>query len=177
MGTTWVFGYGSLVFRPGFAFLDRQRAVLPGHRRVFFQGSPDHRGTPDAPGRVVTLEPHAAGAVGGMCFLVAEDAFGAVIDALDEREQGGYVREVMQVHGDAGPLSAWVFYATPDNPHYLGPASPAAIAAHAHRATGPSGANREYVLRLAASLRDLGFDDAHVFAVERELLALGDAGG
>lgn len=172
--TTWVFGYGSLVFRPGFAFVDRQPTVLPCHRRVFYQGSPDHRGTPEAPGRVATLLPDAAHQVGGVSYRVEDAVFAEVVAQLDVREAGGYERAVMQVHRPAGPpLSAWVFYATVHNEHYLGAASPEDIAAHVARSRGPSGPNDEYVLKLAEALRELSYDDEHVFAIERALMGGG----
>ena len=51
----WIFGFGSLVHNPGFEFTDKAVGYIRGWRRVFYQGSTDHRGTPEAPGRTVTL--------------------------------------------------------------------------------------------------------------------------
>jgi cation transport regulator ChaC len=59
----WVFGYGSLVYRPGFEYARRVEGFIRGYRRVFHQGSTDHRGTPEFPGRTVTLAPCATSTV------------------------------------------------------------------------------------------------------------------
>ena len=79
-------------------------------------------------------------------------------------------RRFVEAHAPVGGLvaaRALLYLATPGNPNYLGPASLPAIAAQILASRGPSGANVEYLLRLAEALRALAADDPHVFALER----------
>jgi cation transport regulator ChaC len=185
----WIFGYGSLVWRPAFPALEQRPARVRGWTRRFWQGSTDHRGVPSAPGRVVTLVPEPDAVCWGMAYRVEPARLPEILDALDVREQGGYARhevalELQQAprraqraegersqYPGAAPVRGLMYVAGPDNPNYLGPAALDAIAEQVRRSTGPSGANLEYVLRLAAALREMGADDAHVFELA-ELLAL-----
>jgi cation transport regulator ChaC len=162
----WLFGYGSLIYKVDFPFLQRRPAVIRGWERRFWQGSHDHRGTPAAPGRVVTLVENAGAFCEGMAFEITPDVF----EHLDHREKNGYLRVVVDVQfADGASEEALVYIAGPDNPAYLGPASEADIAAQIDHAVGPSGLNRDYLLHLADALRDLGAEDAHVFGLERLL--------
>lgn len=164
----WIFGYGSLVWRPAFAHEERAPAYIVGWARRFFQGSTDHRGVPGAPGRVVTLLPSAEERCWGMAYRVHPRDRDEVLERLDHREKGGYARhDVSLVFQDGRPDvdQALVYVATPDNESYLGPAPLEAIAAQVRQSEGPSGPNDEYVLELAAALRALGASDPHVFAL------------
>jgi cation transport protein ChaC len=171
----WVFGYGSLIFRPAFPFLEKRLGFIRGYVRRFYQGSTDHRGVPGAPGRVVTLIAEAGGHCGGMLYRVDARERERVLAALDHREQGGYTRLDVNAffagEGD-GFVRAITYFAGEENPNYLGSASVAAIAAQVRSARGPSGANSDYVTLLAASLRELGVEDEHVFAVERAMAVI-----
>ena len=169
-GTHWVFGYGSLIYKADFPYLERETGTLHGWTRRFWQGSHDHRGTPEAPGRVVTLIP----CPGAVCRGAAYRVDASVFAHLDHREKNGYQRHRTPLTLDRRALTVdGVFYvATADNPAYLGPAQPPELAAHIHRSTGPSGSNADYLLALAAALRELEDHDEHVYAIERELLAL-----
>ncbi len=175
-GATWIFGYGSLIWRPSFPFVARRRAVLADHARRFWQGSTDHRGLPGAPGRVVTLIEAPGESCVGVAYAIDADARDAVLAHLDEREQGGYVRgEAALALSDADlaragavpaeVVRAVVYRADPTCVEWLGDAPLGAMAAQIRAARGPSGPNHEYVLRLAEALRALDADDAHVEAL------------
>ncbi len=172
----WIFGYGSLVWRPAFPYARRRRACVRGWARRFWQGSTDHRGTPDAPGRVVTLVPEPDATCWGVAYRVEAEQLGEILETLDMRERGGYERHDVTLHfsGDGASEnerdSGVVYVATPENHNYLGPASLAEIAAQVRRSVGPSGPNLEYVVRLAAALRELATHDDHVFSLEKLLL-------
>jgi cation transport regulator ChaC len=133
--------------------------------RRFWQGSTDHRGRPEAPGRVVTLTAEPAGTCWGVVYRVAAETCDEVLRALDHRERGGFDRHDVKVtprQPGRDSIRALTYVATRDNPNYLGPAPLARIADQVRRSCGPSGHNVEYVLRLAESLRALGVADAHV---------------
>jgi cation transport regulator ChaC len=168
----WIFGYGSLIWRPDFAFAEACPGYITGWSRRFWQGSVDHRGVPEAPGRVVTLASEPEGLCWGLAYRVEGDRCDEVLERLDHRESGGFDRIDVEVTlRDRGrdPIAATTYVAPPSNPNYLGPAPMTAIAEQVRRSHGPSGANSEYALRLAESLRELGVDDAHVFELAARL--------
>jgi cation transport protein ChaC len=156
----WIFGYGSLVWRPEFPHLERRTSWVHGFARRFWQGSTDHRGVPGAPGRVVTLAREPGARCWGVAYRVGADSVEAVLAQLDHRERGGYDRVDVELHfhGPDGPESrapGLMYVATARNPNYLGPAPLDEIADQVAVSHGPSGANVDYVLRLAAALREI----------------------
>ena len=171
----WIFGYGSLVWRPDFPFAERHHAVIEGWARRFWQGSTDHRGVPGAPGRVVTLVAEPGAHCAGTAYRVDDAVIEGVIETLEHREKGGYRREEIEIvltDGVTSRVGGMFYIATPGNPNYLGPAPLPAIASQVLKSVGPSGHNVEYVTRLAEALRRMNADDPHVFALER--LVIGD---
>ena len=160
----WIFGYGSLVWRPAFPFLERALGHVDSYVRRFWQGSPDHRGTPERPGRVVTLSPKSGARCQGVAFRVAAGDRKAVLKNLDDRESGGFHRIVIPFHFAevASPVDVLAYIAAAGNPNFLGPAPTAEMVAQVRSAEGKSGRNIDYVLRLAECLESLGIDDAHV---------------
>ncbi len=175
----WLFGYGSLIWRPDFAYQQRCPARLAGWSRRFWQSSHDHRGVPEAPGRVVTLIADPRSDCLGMAYALAPDAYAQVVEQLDVRERNGYARvfadvDLLPVAVAPRTVRASIYIATPDNPAFAGDTPLPALARTIHSAHGPSGSNRAYLFELADALRGLhsltGVDgaaqDTHVFALE-----------
>lgn len=168
--THWVFGYGSLIYKVDFPFLQRETASISGWARRFWQGSHDHRGTPEAPGRVVTLIPSAGTLCRGVAYKVQHNVF----EHLDHREKNGYQQRWVQLTFDRKrpPENGVVYVADENNHAFLGESgSTAELAAHIADSHGPSGSNSDYLLKLANALRDLGEEDLHVFELESAVLA------
>lgn len=150
----WIFAYGSLLWRPGVSFNYSCQGRVSGWSRRFWQGSPDHRGTLESPGRVVTLVPERNRWVTGMVYRLSGSCHKSTLEYLDHRESGGYQRCWVTVHRSELPrIRALTYVALPGNPHYLGPASREDLKAHIDRSLGPSGPNIEYYQELIRSLR------------------------
>ncbi len=162
----WLFGYGSLIYLVDFPYLESRPASIRGWSRRFWQGSHDHRGTEENPGRVVTLIKESGAICGGLAYLVEAPVF----EQLDHREKNGYLRVATDMTFDDGSHETGLTYiATPDNEAWIGAASEYDIAKHICGAEGPSGPNDEYLLELAHALRELGQQDDHVFAIESHI--------
>jgi len=165
----WLFGYGSLIFKADFPFLERRAARIEGWARRFWQGSHDHRGTPGSPGRVATLVRQPGAVCAGMAYRVTPDVF----EHLDVREKNGYLRfSTEMTFQDGDHAEGLVYIATEGNEAYLGDAPEYDIARHIAGSHGPSGSNRDYLLGLAEALRELGAEDPHVFEIEKHLSTL-----
>ncbi len=169
----WIFGYGSLVFRPAFPFEYRVLGRMEGWTRRFWQGSTDHRGVPGAPGRVATLVETPGGHVHGMAYAIAERDRRSILAKLDHREKGGYSRAFRPVHLHGATVQALVYWADETNPEYLGEAPLLDMAAQIAGSRGPSGANAEYVLRLDAALQSFGIADPDLAALARAVREAG----
>lgn len=172
----WLFGYGSLIWRPELEHTAHEPAVLPDHARRFWQRSTDHRGTEAFAGRVVTLVPAPARRVAGVAFRIADPA--PTLARIDHREKQGYQRRELVVHTRRGPLTALVYVADPHNPYFVGDEPAARTAEVIAHARGPSGDNLEYARELVASLELLRHELALAedeLAYEREILARAEA--
>lgn len=161
----WIFGYGSLIWNPNFRYSAMAIGYITGWERRFYQGSPDHRGTKDAPGRVVTVLPsrHKESKVWGVAYCLDQNSAEHVLESLDEREQAGYVRETLEFVVPRGTQwNVLCYRALPCNADYLGEATEEEIASHIAHSKGPSGTNIEYALKLNEALNLMNVDDSHV---------------
>ncbi|KAK4749190.1 hypothetical protein SAY87_026639 [Trapa incisa] len=174
----WVFGYGSLIWKTGFRYDDRLVGFIRGYRRVFFQGSTDHRGTPEFPGRTVTLEPAEGEICWGAAYkIIGEEDKQAALTYLEVREkqydQKAYVDLFTDSTAKTPAVSGvMVYIGSPDkklNPNYLGPSPLEYIAKQIVQAEGPSGPNRDYLFQLENSLLKIGCVDKHVMDLANEV--------
>jgi cation transport protein ChaC len=161
-GDLWVFGYGSLMWRPGFEFIERVPARLIGEHRGLCVYSFVHRGTPEKPGLVLGLD--RGGACRGVAFRVAEKHRAATVNYLREREQVTSVyREVMRsvwLENEARQrVSALAYVVDRGHVQYAGRLSLAEQLRHVQQGHGQSGNNRDYVLATVGAIEAAGFRD------------------
>ncbi|APA09017.1 hypothetical protein sscle_04g037870 [Sclerotinia sclerotiorum 1980 UF-70] len=180
----WIFGYGSLIWKPPPHFDRRIPGYVTGYVRRFWQVCEDHRGTPTSPGRVVTLIPHAhwltlhdphpipsettSPKVWGTAYRILTSKVAEVREYLDIREINGYTIHYTPFYpssstfinsdnesGGATSIRTLVYIGTPDNAQFTGPQDPQKLAEHIWRSEGPSGLNRDYLLSLDIALDEL----------------------
>src|SRR5438067_4998747 len=161
-GDLWVFGYGSLMWRPGFDFVERLPARLIGEHRALCVYSFVHRGTPEKLGLVLGLD--RGGACRGIAFRVAEKRRASTIAYLREREQVTSVyREVTRslwLENDPRQrVSALAYVVDRGHVQYAGRLSLAEQLRHVLQGHGRSGVNREYVLSTVKAIEAEGFRD------------------
>eukprot|EP01111_Echinosteliopsis_oligospora_P003847 TRINITY_DN1602_c3_g1_i2.p1 TRINITY_DN1602_c3_g1~~TRINITY_DN1602_c3_g1_i2.p1 ORF type:complete len:346 (-),score=107.38 TRINITY_DN1602_c3_g1_i2:74-1111(-) len=173
----YIFGYGSLIWRPGFPYLRKIDGYIKGWKRVFWQGSTDHRGTPEAPGRVVTLvrDPSLKEETWGTVYCIPDESASSVLKNLDYREKGGYIREEVDIFirgRDTPVVKAIVYLATEENTCFLGESAEEHIAQQIYKSIGPSGPNVDYLLNLAESMRKMNVDDMHIINLEKMVIEL-----
>jgi cation transport protein ChaC len=159
----WVFGYGSLMWRPGFEFIEQVPARLIGEHRALCVYSFDHRGTPEKPGLVLGLD--RGGACRGIAFRVAALQRDEVINYLRGREQTTHVyREVMRsvwLENEARErVSALAYVVDRGHVQYAGRLSLHEQLRYVRQGHGRSGNNRDYVLETVRSIEAQGFRDA-----------------
>jgi len=156
----WVFGYGSLIWRPGFEFLDRRVAVARGWRRRLCIYSHHYRGTPDRPGLVLGLD--EGGECAGVAFRVDARLREATVRYLRERELVTNVYIESEIHAifEGGEsVNALAYVADRRHSQYAAPMDRDSLLALVRQGVGCSGDNAEYVLNTRDHLQDLGIAD------------------
>lgn len=161
-GGFWVFGYGSLIWHPGFAFADKRRATLRGWRRAFCMTSIVYRGTPEAPGLVLALDADPEGHCLGVAYRVAGPEAVATLAYLRERELVSYAYDEVEVpvelEGGAA-VTALAYVSNRAHAQYRGGLDLEAQAEVIARARGPRGPNADYLINTVESLEALGLHD------------------
>ncbi|KAA8520989.1 hypothetical protein F0562_011662 [Nyssa sinensis] len=175
----WVFGYGSLVWNPGFEYDEKVIGFIKGYRRVFDLACIDHRGTPENPARTCTLERNE----GAICWGAAYCVRGGpkkerlAMEYVERRECEydkktfvGFYKEGDTVQ--PAITEVMVFTSTPDkesNKYYLGPAPLEDMASQIATASGPCGNNRDYIFLLEKALFDIGHEDDYIIELANEV--------
>ncbi|KAK0566448.1 hypothetical protein OC861_003226 [Tilletia horrida] len=192
-GSFDVFGYGSLIFKPPPHVIHSTPGFVSGYVRRFAQSSNDHRGTPERPGRVVTLVAASdwdaddsapeGDIVWGVNYTIDPEHATEVRAYLDHREKNGYSPH----HVDVFALDAkkgggervrirencLLYVGLPDNEAFVGPEPMDELAARILSCSGPSGPNHDYVLKLAEAVRGLPDSrDTYLFKLEAKVTAL-----
>jgi cation transport protein ChaC len=169
-GDLWVFGYGSLMWRPGFAFEERGLATIRGYHRALCIWSHVHRGTPDRPGLVLGLD--RGGSCKGVAFRVAAERGEATLAYLREREQvtSVYLEVRREARlADGRRISAVAYRADRDHLQYAGSLDDATLLRIVRQGVGLSGANLDYILATQDHLVELGIHDATLARLAKAL--------
>ena len=156
-GDFWVFGYGSLMWDPGFDFTQHQPAVLYGYHRRLCLWSIHFRGTLQRPGLVLGIA--RGGSCRGMAFKVRGDQADPVRQYLQQREMlsDAYLPAIKPIYFDRRPpVEALTFISKPQHPQYAAAMSDQQIIEVVGAARGERGSNREYVLNTATLLSRVG---------------------
>lgn len=158
-GDFWVFGYGSLMWRPGFAFMESRPALLRGYHRSFCVYSHHYRGTPEHPGLVLGLA--RGGSCRGIAFRVDRANEPSVKSYLDERElvSYAYTPKTVTVSLIEGPVRAYTFVANTAHDQYAGDLGVERSAEIIMNAQGVAGLNRDYLINTVRQLEKEGFTD------------------
>jgi cation transport protein ChaC len=168
----WVFGYGSLIWRPGFEYLERASARLTGAHRALCVFSHVHRGTPERPGLVLGLD--YGGACRGVAYRIAAKKRTATIEYLRGREQVTSVyretlRSVTLLTEPQRRISALVYMIDRGHRQYAGRLDLASQLHLVRQGHGQSGPNREYVLSTVHALEALGLRDRDLHLLAEKL--------
>ncbi|WP_116083012.1 gamma-glutamylcyclotransferase [Tropicimonas sp. IMCC34011] len=171
----WVFGYGSLVWNPGFEVAERELATLPGYSRSFCMRSIHHRGSVEAPGLVLALDEGEGESCSGVAFRVEPGTEAQAIEDLRDREliSSAYLERIVTLSlRDGRSVEAVAYVIDRDHEQYCGGLDLGEQARIIATATGGRGTNAEYLHNTASHLAELGLADPdldHLAAHVRDL--------
>lgn len=161
--TMWVFGYGSLVWNPGFDVAQQQIATLPDYSRSFCMRSIHHRGTEDVPGLVLALDESHGARCQGVAMAVADGQEDVTLEYLRAREliSSAYLERMLDITLlDGRRVEAVTYVIDAHHIQYCGALPLEEQARIIARAVGDRGRNTDYLYNTAAHLTDLGIADS-----------------
>ncbi len=173
----WVFGYGSLLWNPGFPVAQRAVATLHGWHRSFCMRSIHHRGTDDTPGLVLALDAMEGAACHGLALAVEAGAEDRTLAYLRERElvSSAYLETTQPLDlGGRDTVEAVTYVIDPDHDQYCGGLPLEEQAQIIARAVGGRGPNTEYLYNTAAHLAELGIEDEDLDWLAARVRAISD---
>lgn len=172
----WVFGYGSLMWRPDFDYVERHAAWIEGYHRALCVYSHVHRGTPERPGLVMGLD--LGGSCRGVAFRVADAHREATLAYLRERELVTHVYHEVSAHvrlDDGRQVEALAYVVDRAHRQYASGLDREATLRFVRQGVGQSGANADYVGATVAQMRELGVEDPEMSWLDEELRRGGGA--
>ncbi|TMV09913.1 gamma-glutamylcyclotransferase [Ruegeria sediminis] len=173
--TMWVFGYGSLLWNPGFPVARSELAVLHGYARSFCMSSIHHRGTEENPGLVLALDEVEGAHCKGLAMAVEGGHEERTLDELREREliSSAYLERMLDVHLDCGEVvNAVTYVIDPHHVQYCGGMPLEEQASIIARAVGGRGPNTEYLYNTAEHLSEIGLHDPDLEWLSRRVRSL-----
>ena len=163
--TMWVFGYGSLLWNPGFDVAESVRGSLPGWARSFCMRSIHHRGTEEEPGLVLALDETPGAQCSGLALSVPEGQEDATLAYLRDREliSSAYLEKELEIDlTDGRRVTAVTYVVDADHVQYCGGIALEEQAQIIAQAVGGRGPNTEYLYNTTAHLHELGIEDAEL---------------
>lgn len=171
----WVFGYGSLMWRPGFVYQERCVAELADHQRNFCLDSVRYRGTPERPGLVLALEPKKGACCRGIAYRVSESEAAETYEYLTNRElvtQSYHEMTLPLLLEDGRKVKSICYVIDQTHEQYRNDLSADRKARIIAEATGPAGANSEYLFNTYKDLKEMSVTDAEVEDLVKRVCAL-----
>jgi glutathione-specific gamma-glutamylcyclotransferase len=166
----WIFAYGSLMWRPGFAYAEAAPARLHGYHRSLCIYSIVHRGTPEQPGLVLGLD--RGGSCRGWAFRVSAEHEAEILGYLDGRElvTDVYRRKRVPVTIGDGRVVAWSYVVRREHPQYAGQLAPGRLLDLVQRGVGRSGRCRDYLVSTVGHLEAMGIVDGPLHMLAKALV-------
>jgi cation transport protein ChaC len=165
----WVYGYGSLIWRPEFHFIEQRLALLHGYHRALCLWSRVNRGTPEQPGLVFGLD--VGGSCRGMAFRIPAQEVPTTLEALWRREMpsGAYIPKWLSCRSDGGTIQALAFTMNRNTEAYVRDLPTDRLVQIVSNAHGTYGPCIEYVMETAQALQRSNIDDKRLQALVRQL--------